>query len=318
MPTLTLERVTKRYGSKVAVNQISFEAQSGRVLGLLGPNGAGKTSTIRMITYITTPDEGEIRLNDKVVGPWSQERMGYLPEERGLYKKLKVLEQLIYFAELKGMKRSDALAQIEYWLDRFEASGWKSKKTQELSKGMQQKVQFISTILHNPDLLILDEPFSGLDPINTELLQSVIQEQKSMNRILLFASHRMEQVEQLCDDICLISDGSIVLQGSIREVKQQFGRNRVILEFEGNDAFLDELVAESLVTILHRTATRAELRLINGTPPGAVLEKAVHRAGSISRFEPAEPSLNEIFMTVVEEAKEKSAPPLPETSPLAS
>ena len=175
MPELTVERVTKRYGAKVAVNNISFEAKPGRVLGLLGPNGAGKTSTIRMITYITVPDEGQVLFEGKPVGPWSQQRMGYLPEERGLYKKLKVGEQLLYFAELKGMPRRKAIEQIRYWLDRFDASDWMAKKTQELSKGMQQKVQFISTLLHQPDLLILDEPFSGLDPINTELLKDVIQ-----------------------------------------------------------------------------------------------------------------------------------------------
>ena len=189
MTHLSLEGVTKRYGSKIAVNNISFEAKAGRVLGLLGPNGAGKTSTIRMITYITTPDEGEVRFNDKKVGSWSQERMGYLPEERGLYKKLKVNEQLLYFAELKGLSRPEARDKIDFWLDRFEASDWKQKKTQELSKGMQQKIQFISTILHEPDLLILDEPFSGLDPINTEVLKQVIDEQKSQDRVILFASH---------------------------------------------------------------------------------------------------------------------------------
>ena len=303
MAKLSLDGVTKRYGSKVAVDNISFEAQAGRVLGLLGPNGAGKTSTIRMITYITTPDSGVVQFNGKPVGAWSQERMGYLPEERGLYKKLKVQEQLLYFAELKGLSRSEAMQKIDHWLERFDALDWKQKKTQELSKGMQQKVQFISTILHEPDLLILDEPFSGLDPINSELLKNVIDEQKSQNRVILFASHRMEQVEQLCDDICLISDGKIIIQGAIREVKRSFGRNRVIIEHEGGDDLPDKLTAEKDVNIVHHTSNRTELKLLNGTPPNEILEFSMAHTDSIFRFECVEPSLNEIFVTAVENAQ---------------
>ena len=302
MATLSLQHVTKRYGSKIAVNDVSFEAHSGRVLGLLGPNGAGKTSTIRMITYITTPDEGVVHFDGKPVGSWSQERMGYLPEERGLYKKLKVNEQLIYLAELKGLKRKEAVERIDYWLDRFDAMDWKAKKTQELSKGMQQKIQFISTILHEPDLLILDEPFSGLDPINSELLKDVIEEQKSKNRVILFASHRMEQVEQLCDDICLISDGKIIIQGPLRDVKQSFGRNRVILEYEGGEQFLNAFEGDKKIEIVYQTSNRAEIKLVNGTPAREVLEYTLTNTDSIFRFECVEPSLNEIFVTAVESA----------------
>ena len=299
MATLSLKNVSKRYGDKIAVNQISFEAQSGRVLGLLGPNGAGKTSTIRMIAYITAPDQGSIHLDSNPVGAWSQEKMGYLPEERGLYKKLKVGEQLTYLAELKGLSRSNATKRIQYWLERFDALDWKSKKTQELSKGMQQKVQFISTLLHEPQLLILDEPFSGLDPINSELLKNVIQEQKTQDRIILFASHRMEQVEQLCDDICLISNGTIILQGALREVKQSFGRNRVIIEFDGDAGFVEELNAQKKAEILTQTTSRAELRLINDTPSNEILEYAIQHTNQISRFECVEPSLNEIFVSTI-------------------
>ena len=303
MANLAIQEVTKRYGNKVAVDNISFEAQSGRVLGLLGPNGAGKTSTIRMITYITTPDKGTIHLNNKLVGSWSQERMGYLPEERGLYKKLKVYEQLMYLAELKGVARTEAATRIDYWLDRFEALDWKQKKTQELSKGMQQKVQFISTILHEPELLILDEPFSGLDPINTELLKDVIDEQKSKERVILFASHRMEQVEQLCDDICLISDGKILIQGALREIKKSFGRNTVILEYEGAEQLPEKLTSEKRVEIINQTSNRAEVRLTNGTTAREVLEFALSHVDSIIRFECVEPSLNEIFVNAVENAQ---------------
>ena len=301
MAKLSLQHVTKRYGSKVAVDNISFEAQAGRVMGLLGPNGAGKTSTIRMITYITTPDDGAVLFDNAPVGAWSQERMGYLPEERGLYKKLKVNEQLVYLAELKGLKKKVAIERIDYWLNRFDALDWKAKKTQELSKGMQQKIQFISTILHEPDLLILDEPFSGLDPINTEVLKDVIEEQKSQNRVILFASHRMEQVEQLCDDICLISEGKILIQGSLRDVKQRFGRNQVIMEYQGGEKqFLSTLALDRKIEIVHETSNRAEIKLIEGTSAREVLEHTLAHTESIFRFECAEPSLNEIFVTAVE------------------
>ena len=299
MAHLSVEHATKRYRNVVAVNDVSFEAQPGRVLGLLGPNGAGKTSSIRMITYITTPDEGQVLFDGKPVGPWSQEKMGYLPEERGLYKKLSVGEQLLYLAELKGLSRADAKQRITHWLDRFEASDWSKKKTEELSKGMQQKVQFISTILHEPELLILDEPFSGLDPINSELLKDVIQELKDQNRTIVFASHRMEQVEQLCDDICLIASGRIVLQGTLREVKQQFKRDAVVIEFDGSDAFLDALEAAGKIEVGNRSQNRAEFRLLGGTPPRQVLEAALSKANEVYRFEVVEPSLNDIFVSVV-------------------
>ena len=300
MPSLIVDQVTKRYGSTLAVEDVSFEAEPGRVLGLLGPNGAGKTSTIRMIAHITVPDQGRILLDGKPVGLWSQERMGYLPEERGLYKKLKVAEQLLYFAELKGLSKAVAQERIRFWLERFDAVDWMAKKTQELSKGMQQKVQFISTLIHDPDLLILDEPFSGLDPINAELLKEAIKEQKEQRRIILFASHRMEQVEQLCDDICLISNGRLLLQGAIRDVKKSMGQNRVILEFEGDLGFTEELAGFSEVEIQSQTANRLELQLKNGASAKHLLEHAIERTREVVRFEYVEPSLNEIFVSAVE------------------
>jgi ABC-2 type transport system ATP-binding protein len=298
---LAVEHVTKRYGELVAVDQVSFEAHPGRILGLLGPNGAGKTSTIRMIAYITIPDEGRVLYDGQPVGAWSQQRMGYLPEERGLYKKMKVGEQLLYFAALKGMSPTDARQQVTYWLERFGAPAWFGKKTEELSKGMQQKVQFILSILHRPSLVILDEPFSGLDPINADLLEEVILELKAQGCTILFASHRMEQVEQICDDICLISKGQIVLQGSLREVKRRYGRNTVLLDFEGGDGFLDRLEQEGRVRVSMRSHTHAELHLQDGTTPRQVLEAALAHADTISRFELMEPPLKEIFVQVVGE-----------------
>jgi len=301
MAMLSVENVTKRYGDFVAVNRVSFDAQPGRILGLLGPNGAGKTTTIRMITYIMIPDEGQIRLDGRTVGPWSQQAMGYLPEERGLYKKLRVGEQLRYLAELKGLPRAKANDRIHYWLDRFDATDWIDMKVEELSKGMQQKVQFIATILPEPHLIILDEPFSGLDPLNAELLRDIILELKEQECTILFASHRMEQVEQLCDDICLISRGEILVDGPLREIKRGFGRDTVTLAFDGDDSFLDVLEARNHVDILNRTHHRAEVRLLDGTTSRQVLEAALSTVDDLHRFELSEPPLTEIFIALVTE-----------------
>ncbi len=300
MPDLTIESVSKHYGSVAAVQRASFEARSGRILGLLGPNGAGKTSAIRMIAHIIAPDSGQIRFGGRTVGAWSQRRMGYLPEERGLYKKLKIHEQLEYLARLKGMSRFDARERSRHWLKRFDLEKWASKKTQELSKGMQQKVQFIATVLPEPDLVILDEPFSGLDPINAELLRDIIGELKSSGRTILFASHRMEQVEQLCDDICLISRGHILVHGSLRDVKRSFGRDSIILEFDGNTHFLDPFLKQGAIRITSRSDRRVELRLLNGAPAMPILRAAVSTTRELYRYELVEPSLTEIFISVVE------------------
>ena len=197
MGSLVLQGITKQFGKVTAAQDISLEAASGRILGLLGPNGAGKTTTIRMIANILRPDEGTVTLDGRVVGPWSQEQMGYLPEERGLYKKIKVNSQLQYLAALKGIRAKDSVPKIDYWMKRLGLQEWGARKAQELSKGMQQKVQFIAAVLPNPRLVILDEPFSGLDPVNSELLREIVAELKADNRTILFASHRMEQVEQL-------------------------------------------------------------------------------------------------------------------------
>lgn len=295
---LNVNAVTKRFRTKLAVDEVSMSASSGRILGLLGPNGAGKTTTIRMIAYITTPDAGEITFDGKRVGPWSQRIMGYLPEERGLYRRMKVGEQLEYLGRLKGVPRTEARDTAKRWLDRFDASEWWSKRIDELSKGMQQKVQFVSTVLHNPDLLIFDEPFSGLDPINAELLQSVILELKEQGKTILFASHRMEQVEQLCDDICMVANGKIVLNGTVREIKQSYGRDTVGLEFSGSSKFLDDLESAGHIRVITRTHQAAEVRLVDGANPRQVLDAALAEVETLYRFEVVEPPLNEIFISV--------------------
>lgn len=301
MAHLEVSNVTKRYGDTVAVDDVSFAAEPGRILGLLGPNGAGKTSTIRMITYITVPDTGVIRYDGAAVGPWSQQRMGYLPEERGLYKRLRVKEQLVYLGTLKGLSKAEAADRADHWLDRFDATGWADMKTEELSKGMQQKIQFIATLLHAPSLLIFDEPFSGLDPINADLLRNIILELRRDDRTILFASHRMEQVEQLCDDICLMARGDVVLQGPLRDIKKQFGKNTLVLEFDGDDSFVDALEAEGLVRVNTRSAHRAELTLADTTVARTVLDRALDATDELYRYERTAPPLNEIFVDVVGE-----------------
>ena len=300
-PVLCLENVTKRYGETVAVDGVSFTAEPGRLVGLLGPNGAGKTSTIRMVTAITTPDTGRITLGGETVGPPTQRRMGYLPEERGLYRKLRVGEQLVYLARLKGMTKGDATAAVKRWLDRFDASDWWNRRTEELSKGMQQKVQFVATVVHDPDLVVLDEPFSGLDPINADVLEGVIREMREAGRTVLFASHRMEAVEALCDDVVLVARGRVVLAGPLREVKRRFGRDTVSVAWTGPDAWLDALTAEPGAHVLRRSAGQATLRLAAGTPPRRVLDAALAGATDVDRFEVHEPPLDEIFRQAVAE-----------------
>jgi ABC-2 type transport system ATP-binding protein len=303
MSHLSVQNVTKRYGDTVAVDDVSFEAEPGRILGLLGPNGAGKTSTIRMITYIMVPDAGTVQYDGHTVGPWSQQRMGYLPEERGLYDRLRVKEQLVYLGTLKGLTRAEASERAAHWLDRFDATDWADMKTEELSKGMTQKIQFIATLLHDPSLLIFDEPFSGLDPINADLLREIILELRRDDRTILFASHRMEQVEQLCDDICLMAQGDVVLQGPLHEVKEQFGQNTLVLEFDGDDTFIDELEADEKVRVISRSAHRAELGLAADTDARRVLDLALARTDDLFRYEQVVPPLNEIFVEVVGEAE---------------
>ncbi len=299
---LVVDHVTKRYGATVAVQQVSFTAQPGRILGLLGPNGAGKTTTLRMIAAILLPNEGRILFEGRPVGAWSQALMGYLPEERGLYRKLYVEEQLVYLGRLKGLSSAEAHRQARYWLERLGLDRWRAHKTETLSKGMQQKLQFIAAVLHQPRLLILDEPFSGLDPLNADLLQQIIAEFKDAGRTILFASHRMEQVEQLCDDICLIAQGRILTAGPLREIKQRFGRNTVVLEFDGDGTFLSALARQQRIRLLAQSHHRAEIELLNGTSPRQILETALAHVPELYRFEVTEPPLSEIFKHLVRNA----------------
>lgn len=297
MSVIEVKNIHKSFGNTHAVNNVSFEVNSGRIFGLLGPNGAGKTTAIRMINYIIIPDSGSIKINGIDVGSETQKMIGYMPEERGLYKKMKVGEQLIYLAQLKGLSHSEAVKATKSWLNRFKAADWYNKKVGELSKGMSQKVQFIATIAHDPDIYIFDEPFSGLDPINSEMLKEIVIELREKGKTILFSTHRMEQVEQMCDDICLFNKGKAVLQGNLREIKQSFGKNTVNLEFEGDPGFLDRL---ENVRINNRSTNFAEIRVLNGQSMQDILKTAMEHA-EVHKFERIEPSLTEIFISTVGE-----------------
>lgn len=297
MAIINVNGISKSFGKTQAVNDVSFEVQKGRIFGLLGPNGAGKTTTIRMINYILTPDTGSIGINGIEASPETQKMIGYMPEERGLYKKMKVFDQLMYLTQLKGMDRHDAKKAIDYWLDRFDASDWKKKEISELSKGMSQKIQFIATIAHDPDIYIFDEPFSGLDPINSETLKEIIIELRDKGKTILFSTHRMEQVEQMCDDICLFNNGKAVLTGKLREIKASFGENTINLEFDGDSAFLDKLEE---VRINNRSTNFAEIRVLNDQNMQDILKLAMDHS-EIHKFERIQPSLTDIFISTVGE-----------------
>ncbi|HMQ02793.1 MAG TPA: ATP-binding cassette domain-containing protein [Pyrinomonadaceae bacterium] len=294
--SLRVSNVTKRFGEFTAVDDLSFEVRSGRIFGFLGPNGAGKTTTIRMIVGITAPDEGSIELFGEKISPLMQNRIGYLPEERGLYKKMKVADQLRYFAELKGVAGKDAERRIDEWLERMKLSEWKKKKTTDLSKGMQQKIQFISTVLHDPDLLVLDEPFSGLDPVNVEFMIDVLGEFKRMKKTVIFSTHLMETAERLCHDIILINRARKVVSGSLREVKESYRTNLIAFRGEGADRVLSDT---SLVKKVVSHADEQELHLADGIDPQQLLRRLMDSGAVISKFERTEPSLNDIFIEKV-------------------
>jgi len=294
--TLVLSGVTKRFDEFTAVSDLSLAVRPGRIFGLIGPNGAGKTTTIRMIVNITAPDSGKIELFGQRMGRELQNRIGYLPEERGLYKKMRVDEQLRFFGELKNLSRKEADESIDHWLAKLKLTEWKKKKTDELSKGMQQKIQFITAVIHDPDLLILDEPFSGLDPVNVELLKDVVLELKASGKTIIFSTHLMEQAEKMCDDICLINRSRKILDGSLREVKQSFGRNSVALRVEGGDDVLED---KTLVAKLEQHSDEVEALLADGADAQELLRRLIAAKARVTKFELVEPSLNDIFIEKV-------------------
>ncbi len=297
--TLSVDRVSKKFDDFVAVDELSLQVRAGRIFGLIGPNGAGKTTTIRMIVNILAPDSGRIELFGEAMSERLQDRIGYLPEERGLYKKMRVGEQLRYFGELKGLSAREAETRLDHWLARLKLSEWKNHKTNELSKGMQQKIQFIATVMHDPDLLILDEVFSGLDPVNAELMKDVLLELKADRRTIIFSTHMMSQAEELCDDICLINRSRKVLEGSLREVKSSFGRRAVALRAEGGDEVLKDT---RLVAGVKPYGDYVEVLLADGADAQELLHRLIESGARVMRFEQVEPSLHDIFLQKVGES----------------
>lgn len=295
MNPLKLERVTKLYGDKVAVNAIDFEVRQGEIFGLLGANGAGKTTTMRMALGLIYPDNGTIYWKGKGYSGELRRLIGYLPEERGLYPKVKVSEQVLYFAELRGVGRSKAEQSLRRWLERFEVPDYYNKKVEELSKGNQQKIQFIAAVIHDPDILILDEAFSGLDPVNVELLKTTVCELRDEGKTILFSSHRMDHVEELCENICILHRSNTVLKGNLKTIKRSFPRERVLLDTESEVHGLDRIPG---VRSVKKGEAWTEIRIDKPSAAQEVLQTATAQT-QVFRFQIMEPTLNEIFIQTV-------------------
>ncbi len=293
---IRLQRICKSYGAKIAVDDFDLAVPKATITGLLGPNGAGKTTTIRILLDIIGPDSGIVEVLGEPPTPQVRERIGYLPEERGLYSKMKVVELLVFLAELKGTDRSIAAKRANSWLERLDLEGWGQKRVQELSKGMQQKVQFIGTVLHEPELLVLDEPFIGLDPINVDLLRDIVLEQKQRGATVLFSTHNMDQAERLCERVVMIKDARKVLDGPLVEIKQQAwleGRRQILIALDGGDGLLND---RSLIRSVEDRGTHKVVSLQDGVEPKQLLEAVMRSGAEVRRFEVSQPSLHEIFV----------------------
>lgn len=296
MNTLSVESITKSYDDFKAVDGVSFQVGDGQMFGLLGPNGAGKTTTMRMIMNIIVPDAGNILLFGEPFRESYKNRIGYLPEERGLYPKMKLKEHLQFLGEMKGMKSAEAADKALRWLERFELLQWAGHKVQDLSKGMQQKVQFIGTIIHSPQLLIVDEPFSGLDPVNTKFLKDILMELKQQGKTIILSTHLMDQAEKLCDHICLIDHGKVILYGDLQDIKTQYSHNAVLLEYSGEGNLIKDLAE---IDTLNDYGNYMEVRLKDGVSQQKFFRKLAQTDVEIRKFEAAETSLNEIFIEMV-------------------
>ena len=297
MSILELQNLKKYFATQKAVDDISLSVERGQIFGLLGPNGAGKTTLIRMITGIFYPDEGQIIFDGKKFDPINDvELIGYMPEERGLYKKMKIGEQTMYLAQLKGLRRSDALAKIKQWFIKFEMESWWNKKVEDLSKGMSQKLQFVTTVLHNPKLVILDEPFSGLDPVNSNLIKDEIFNLAKNGATIIFSTHRMEQVEEICDHIVLVNKGKKILDGTVKQVKQDFKENLFSVGTDSMPVLNGSAPFEIVGTKIHSHIVRIK----KGNKPNDVLQFLLQQGASIQSFNEILPSLNDIFIKLVE------------------
>jgi ABC-2 type transport system ATP-binding protein len=299
-PAVQLDRVTKRFAGHLAVDALSLQVSPGTIYGLLGPNGAGKSTSIRMMMRIHLADEGSVRLFGEDASRDHSSRIGYLPEERGLYPKMRVLDVLVFLAEMKGVERRSARAKALQWLDRLGLSDWKLRKVNELSKGMQQKVQVISTLLHEPDLLVLDEPFSGLDPVNAQVLKDTVLDLRKQGKTILLSTHIMEQAEQLCDSVCIIARGKKLVEGVLSEVKRTHGGRHVLIGFDGAAGDAERIFADPKLVKKHEgTAQYAELELAANADAQEILKGLIGSGARLAKFELAEPSLNKIFVDLV-------------------
>jgi ABC-2 type transport system ATP-binding protein len=299
MPIVQLQNIRKVYDTKVAVEDLSFTIEPGTMFGLLGPNGSGKTSSIRMMIGITVPDSGSVSLFDRPFTRSALSRVGYLPEERGLYKKMNVLDQLIFLGQLHGLSASVASRRASLWCERLDIVEAIPKKTEDLSKGMQQKIQFIAALLHDPDLILMDEPFSGLDPVNSFLLMSTLVDLCSIGKAVLFSTHRMDQVEKFCNSIALIHRGQLVLSGSMRQVKSSYPRNRVLIHYDGDDSFLRHPCIEHYKRYNGTVEIKLRPSATLDDDTQSLLAQAVAHA-RVTRFEVMEPTLEEIFIEKVQ------------------
>lgn len=292
MSLLSLQHITKVYSGYAAADDTSFDIPKGKIFGLLGPNGAGKTTLIRMITRILYPDTGTILFDGEQLTDKHTELIGYMPEERGLYKKMKVGEHLIYLGRLKGLSKPEAKEKVDKWLEKFEIKEWYNKQIDELSKGMSQKVQFIATVLHDPELLILDEPFSGLDPINSKLIEDEIHELSTAGKTIIFSTHRMEQVEEICDDIVLVNKGKKILEGSVKELKQRFKENKFRVHFndEIKNGLLDKL------NVVSKKPGEIIVQFEDEHRGNELLKLFVENGVEVTSFNEQLPTINEIFI----------------------
>jgi len=301
MQLLQIQNITKQFSNHLALDDVSFNINKGKVFGLLGPNGAGKTTLIRILTRITAPDKGEIMFNGKPLSEKDLENIGYLPEERGLYKKMEVGEQAMYLAQLKGVPHHEAFKRLKFWFRKFEIEGWWKRKVEELSKGMQQKMQFITTIIHEPQLLILDEPFSGFDPINANLLKEEILALKEKGATIILSTHNMASVEEICDDIVLINKSKKILEGNITEVKNRFKKHRFIIEIENNSRIAEFNLPHYFNLISKNEkqhSTVFEIQMLQETPSNEILTYFM-KQGTIVSFQELLPSMNDIFIEQV-------------------
>ena len=293
--SLEINNVTKRFGHFTAVNDISLQIPEQDIFGFLGANGAGKTTTFRMILGLLDPSEGQITWRNQRVNYEITNEIGYLPEERGLYPKLKINDQLIYLAKLKGMTKADATAELKNWLERFRVPEYFDKKVEDLSKGNQQKIQFISAVLHKPKLLILDEPFSGLDPVNVELLKEAVLDLKEQGTTIVFSSHRMEHVEELCENLCIMHHGKPVVHGSLKEIKRNFGKKNVSVIADFDTSFLQDLPG----VLKHKKTAAESLFQVESEAVANAMFQELMGKGFVRKFELEEPSLNDIFIEKV-------------------